>query len=89
MCGIIGIVTQTKKDLISMTIESLIDLEYRGYDSAGIAFCVQKKIKTFKCVGAPSKNLHAIPIKNKLQNNEKKSTSTEYGIHKDSQWNYR
>ena len=35
MCGIIGIVGQTP--VASRLIESLKRLEYRGYDSAGIA----------------------------------------------------
>jgi len=35
MCGIVGGVSQT--DLVPMIVEGLRRLEYRGYDSAGLA----------------------------------------------------
>ena len=49
MCGIIGYVglDDAKKALI----KGLQTLEYRGYDSAGIAYCQPKGIKTIKTVG--------------------------------------
>ena len=37
MCGIIGCVSH-KEDAIEKVIDGLKHLEYRGYDSAGIAF---------------------------------------------------
>ena len=37
MCGIVGYVG--KKEVVSVIIEGLRKLEYRGYDSAGIAVC--------------------------------------------------
>jgi len=37
MCGIIGFVTKTGKDALEPGIGALSRLEYRGYDSAGIA----------------------------------------------------
>ena len=37
MCGIIGYVGSEQTDVTSMLLESLNKLEYRGYDSAGIA----------------------------------------------------
>ena len=49
MCGIVGI-TSTKK--VSVTIlNSLRKLEYRGYDSAGIATLESGIIKEVKCEG--------------------------------------
>jgi glucosamine--fructose-6-phosphate aminotransferase (isomerizing) len=59
MCGIIGIITKEKKDISPLLIGALSRLEYRGYDSAGIAIDNQGEIRVLKCVGAPSDNLHA------------------------------
>ncbi len=42
MCGIIGYTG--KKDAVSVVLEGLKRLEYRGYDSAGIAFFSEGKI---------------------------------------------
>ena len=42
MCGIIGIVSN--KSVTSNIIQSLKKLEYRGYDSAGIATIVNGNI---------------------------------------------
>lgn len=78
MCGIIGIVTAEEKDLIPDIISSLSDLEYRGYDSAGIAFLDGGKMQVYKCVGAPSQNLHAADIRRKL-NLKKVSTNIAIG----------
>ena len=47
MCGIIGI-TSTKP-VSSSIINSLKKLEYRGYDSAGIATLLDGKINEVKC----------------------------------------
>lgn len=54
MCGIIGIITSEKRNLIPELVSSLHYLEYRGYDSTGIALIDDKKIKRFCRVGAPS-----------------------------------
>lgn len=52
MCGIIGFTgyTEAKKVLI----DGLTALEYRGYDSAGIAFYENGSIKTIKTIGKVS-----------------------------------
>lgn len=52
MCGIIGYVglDDAKKALI----KGLQTLEYRGYDSAGIAYCQPTGIKTIKTIGKVS-----------------------------------
>ena len=49
MCGIIGYVgKENAKDVI---ISGLMALEYRGYDSSGIAYNVNNKIKIIKMEG--------------------------------------
>ena len=47
MCGIIGIASS--KPVISNIISSLKKLEYRGYDSAGIATFSNNFIDEIKC----------------------------------------
>ena len=49
MCGIVGIISS--KEVSSRIINSLKKLEYRGYDSAGIATLVDGDIKEVKCEG--------------------------------------
>jgi glucosamine--fructose-6-phosphate aminotransferase (isomerizing) len=46
MCGIVGYVGD--KDVISVLIEGLRKLEYRGYDSAGIAYLDHRKLVVVK-----------------------------------------
>lgn len=58
MCGIAGILSTKKREVIPDVIASLSDLEYRGYDSSGIATISEWGIKTYKCLGAPSRNLN-------------------------------
>ena len=49
MCGIIGIASN--KSVTSNIIQSLKKLEYRGYDSAGIATITKGEIDENKCAG--------------------------------------
>ena len=49
MCGIIGIISS--KEVPSRIVNSLKKLEYRGYDSAGIATLVNGNINEVKCEG--------------------------------------
>ena len=49
MCGIVGYVG--KDNAKSVLVESLKRLEYRGYDSAGVALLTDEGIRTFKKVG--------------------------------------
>jgi glucosamine--fructose-6-phosphate aminotransferase (isomerizing) len=49
MCGIIGYIGH--KNAISVLMEGLKSLEYRGYDSAGIAYLVGRRIAVHRCVG--------------------------------------
>ncbi len=62
MCGIIGVVTKEKEVLAPVLIAALSRLEYRGYDSAGIAIADNRKLEILKCVGAPSEHLYAKDI---------------------------
>ena len=50
MCGIIGYASKSS-DSCSITISCLKNLEYRGYDSAGIATNESGKIKIYKSQG--------------------------------------
>jgi len=61
MCGIIGIASN--KPVTSNIIQSLKKLEYRGYDSAGIATIVNGNIDEKKCTGRVG-NLEKILFKN-------------------------
>jgi glucosamine--fructose-6-phosphate aminotransferase (isomerizing) len=49
MCGIIGYIG--KRNAVSIVLEGLRRLEYRGYDSAGIAFFSGKGIEIRRCTG--------------------------------------
>ncbi len=49
MCGIIGYTG--RGDAIPLVLEGLKRLEYRGYDSAGIAFFYEGSIKVRRCKG--------------------------------------
>jgi glucosamine--fructose-6-phosphate aminotransferase (isomerizing) len=49
MCGIVGYLgMQEKKEIL---LDGLQELEYRGYDSAGIAIIENSQLKNFKAVG--------------------------------------
>ena len=49
MCGIVGYVGE--KEVKEILISGLSELEYRGYDSAGIAVLEQNNINHFKAIG--------------------------------------
>ncbi|MBI5640336.1 MAG: glutamine--fructose-6-phosphate transaminase (isomerizing) [Nitrospirae bacterium] len=49
MCGIIGYTGN--KNAVTVILEGLKRLEYRGYDSAGIAFFSDKGIEVIRCKG--------------------------------------
>lgn len=49
MCGIVGYIgAENAKEIV---INGLQKLEYRGYDSSGIALCIDGKIQVRKCAG--------------------------------------
>jgi len=49
MCGIVGALAQ--RDVSSILLEGLHRLEYRGYDSAGIALINGSKLERFRALG--------------------------------------
>jgi len=49
MCGIVGYIGN--KEIKNILIEGLKELEYRGYDSAGIAIIQNESMHVFKAVG--------------------------------------
>ena len=70
MCGIIGYIGE--KPALNILVEGLARMEYRGYDSAGVAFFENDILKTVKAQGRLS-NLEA-----KL--GDKKNGSIHLGI---------
>jgi len=68
MCGIVGYLgSREKKEIL---LDGLQELEYRGYDSAGIAIIEDKKLKNFKAVGK---------LEN-LRNKSKEYLSSGFGV---------
>ena len=49
MCGIVGYVGN--KSVVDILLDGLEQLEYRGYDSSGIAVMCEEDIKVYKAVG--------------------------------------
>ena len=52
MCGIVAAVS--KSNISNVLVEGLKHLEYRGYDSSGIAFIKNNNIKSYKKEGKVS-----------------------------------
>ena len=71
MCGIVGYIG--KNDTTKILLDGLKELEYRGYDSAGIAVLNKDKIDVFKALG----KLHNLEEK---VNNSSTKGSYELGI---------
>ena len=49
MCGIVGYIGN--KSVVDILLDGLKQLEYRGYDSSGIAVRCTDKIEVYKAVG--------------------------------------
>jgi glucosamine--fructose-6-phosphate aminotransferase (isomerizing) len=60
MCGIVGAVAQ--RDVSSILMEGLRRLEYRGYDSAGIAVISEQKLERFRALGKVKKLTDRVPV---------------------------
>ncbi len=67
MCGIIGIIS--RDDVVPLLVEGLWRLEYRGYDSAGVATLVDGKIERRRAEGKLDRlaaRLAAFPIEGRI-----------------------
>ena len=60
MCGIVGYIGS--KSALDILLDGLTNLEYRGYDSAGIATIESDKITTIKSLGRVSDLEKAIQL---------------------------
>ncbi len=72
MCGIVGYVG--KGDVVSVLFKGLTNLEYRGYDSAGLALQDEGEIKIYKSLGK------LINLKNELETKKKELKHPTSGI---------
>ncbi|MBO6088339.1 glutamine--fructose-6-phosphate transaminase (isomerizing) [bacterium] len=72
MCGIVGYVG--KKPVVDILVDGLEQLEYRGYDSSGIAVMCENDIKVYKAVGK-LKNL-----REELKGHESEFSTSVMGI---------
>ena len=77
MCGIVGYLG--KKDAYPILINGLKRLEYRGYDSAGVALIQDEEIGLFKCKGKVA-DLEAI-IKGKNTGGKTGIAHTRWATH--------
>ena len=68
MCGIVGYIG--KKDTTKFILNGLKELEYRGYDSAGMALLSNDKIDVFKALGK------LVNLENKIS----KATLSDYTL---------
>jgi len=64
MCGIVGYIG--KQDAAPLILESLRKLEYRGYDSAGIAVIANGHVQVRRCEGK-LKNLETLLLREPMQ----------------------
>jgi glucosamine--fructose-6-phosphate aminotransferase (isomerizing) len=78
MCGIVG--CKGIKNPVGFLIEGLKELEYRGYDSAGIAVMDEGELKVIKAVGKLS-NLEDKIKKVKFKNPESGIGHTRWATH--------
>ena len=72
MCGIVGYTG--KRDVSEVLLNGLTNLEYRGYDSAGIALHDEEKIKIYKSLGK------LINLKNELTEHKSEIKNPSAGI---------
>lgn len=60
MCGIVGAVAQ--RDVVDILVEGLRRLEYRGYDSAGVAIVSDNKINRIRRLGKVQELADAVKL---------------------------
>ncbi|MBR1776661.1 glutamine--fructose-6-phosphate transaminase (isomerizing) [bacterium] len=72
MCGIVGYVGS--KTAVDILIEGLTSLEYRGYDSSGVALNIEGKVQLFKAQGKLQN------LRNIVQNNYDEISKSTIGI---------
>jgi glucosamine--fructose-6-phosphate aminotransferase (isomerizing) len=60
MCGIVGALAQ--RDVSSILLEGLRRLEYRGYDSAGIAVINKQELERFRALGKVKQLTNRVPL---------------------------
>ena len=72
MCGIVGYVGN--KSAVDILLEGLTNLEYRGYDSSGVALNIEGKVQVFKAQGKLQN------LKNIVENNYKEISKSTIGI---------
>ncbi|MFN3909658.1 MAG: glutamine--fructose-6-phosphate transaminase (isomerizing) [Candidatus Anstonellaceae archaeon] len=75
MCGIIGYIGE--RNAIDNVIDGLKKVEYRGYDSAGIAYCTTKEIRVVKDSGTIAKVLEG----KKIEKTNKAIGHTRWATH--------
>ena len=63
MCGIVGALAQ--RDVSSILLEGLRRLEYRGYDSAGIAVIDDQALERFRALGKVQQLVDRVPANQK------------------------
>ena len=56
MCGITAIISKTNQNILSIILNSLQQLQNRGYDSAGLSFFEDNKIITYKKASTQNKD---------------------------------
>ena len=72
MCGIVGYVGY--KSVVDILLKGLSKLEYRGYDSAGVAISAERKLKIYKAQGKLQN------LKELLDNHKSEIVQTTAGI---------
>lgn len=72
MCGIVGYVGN--KSVVNILLDGLEQLEYRGYDSSGVAVMCDSEIKVYKAIGKLQN------LRNELSGHEKNILNLQWGL---------
>lgn len=72
MCGIVGYVGN--KSVVNILLDGLEQLEYRGYDSSGVAVMCDSEIKVYKAIGKLQN------LRDELTGHEKEYSQSTMGI---------